>query len=250
MPKSQAFTESRLLNYADFALPLEIVYEHRRSARVSLAKDKAILRVPVLSSSKQKEEFIHWAQSWLHKKLAEDSKLRSKYTPKDYRSGQLIQLRGMEFELQLTEQAGRQTASGQRRGRFICIQLPEGIPSRQKQKVCSTIISRILASVFYKEIHDRVHEINSKFFNKTIKSIRLKHNSSNWGSCSAKNNINLSTRLLLTPQFITDYIIVHELAHLVHLDHSSHFWELVGKVMPEYEKAERWLKKHGDACTF
>ncbi len=250
MPKLQAFTESRALQYPDFELPLEIVHEHRRSARISLAKDKAILRVPLLSSTKQKEEFFLWAQSWLRKKLAEDSKLRSKYTPKDYRSGQLIQLRGMEFELQLTEQEGRQTASGQRRGRYIAIQLPLGISPQHKQKACSTIISRILASVFYKEIHDRVHEINARFFKKTIKSIRLKHNSSNWGSCSAKNNINLSTRLLLTPQFITDYIIVHELAHLVHMDHSSQFWDLVAQVMPEYEKAERWLKKHGDACTY
>ncbi|MBK7912488.1 MAG: M48 family metallopeptidase [Saprospiraceae bacterium] len=65
-----------------------------------------------------------------------------------------------------------------------------------------------------------------------------------------KKTINLSSRLLLTPQFITDYIIVHELAHLVHMNHSAAYWKVVEKVMPEYQKAEAWLKKYGERCNF
>ncbi|MBK7360391.1 MAG: M48 family metallopeptidase [Saprospiraceae bacterium] len=87
-------------------------------------------------------------------------------------------------------------------------------------------------------------------FKKEVKQVRLKLNLSNWGSCSTKKTINLSSRLLLTPQFITDYIIVHELAHLVHMNHSAAYWKVVEKVMPEYQKAEAWLKKYGERCNF
>lgn len=250
MPKAQAFSEYRQIAFQEFSLLLELVHEKRSSARVSFAKDKAILRIPILSSHSQKEQFIRWAQNWIYKKLAEDAKLRSKYIPKNYATGQLIQIRGREFSLELSEELSRKTAMGELKGKVVSIHLPAGINGFQKQKLCSTIISRIMANVFHKEISDRVMEINQKFFNKTVKSVRLKHNSSNWGSCSNKNNINLSTRLLLTPQFITDYIIVHELAHLVHMDHSDKYWKLVGKIMPEYEKAEQWLKKNGEQCNF
>lgn len=250
MLKAQAFSEYRQICFQEFSLLLELVHEKRNSARVSFAKDKAILRIPILSSNLQKEQFIRWAHDWIYKKLAEDPKLRSKYIPKNYSSGQLIQIRGKEFKLEVKEELSRKTAVGELKVNVIFIQLPSGINGFQKQKLCSTIISRIMANVFHKEISDRVMEINKQFFNKTIKSVRLKHNSSNWGSCSSKNNINLSTRLLLTPQFITDYIIVHELAHLVYMDHSDKYWKLVGKIMPEYEKAELWLKKNGEQCSY
>lgn len=250
MAKTAAFTEYKKVNFSGLELQLEIVYEHRRSARVSFAKQKAILRIPLLSNTSQKEDLLKWAHEWIYKKLKTDTKLRSKYQPKDYRSGQIIQLRNKEFILNVQEGLEQKSASGQLKSQIIYIRLPQGIDLHQKQKLCSTIISRILGNYFHKEIALRVHEINRQFFQKEISDIRLKHNESNWGSCSSKKNINLSTRLLLTPDFITDYIIIHELSHLTHMDHSDRFWKLVECVMPDYRKAEEWLKKNGDACTF
>lgn len=250
MAKQAAFTEYKRVNFSGLELQLEIVYEHRRSARVSFGRHKAILRIPLLSNTSQKEEFLKWAHEWIYKKLKTDTKLRSKYQPKDYRSGQIIQLRGKEFILHVQEGMHQKSASGQLKAQTIHIRLPQGIDPHQKQKLCSTIISRILGNYFHKEISNRVHELNQRFFQKEISDIRLKHNVSNWGSCSSKKNINLSTRLLLTPDFITDYIIIHELCHLTHMDHSDRFWNLVEKIMPSYQKAEEWLRKNGDACTF
>ncbi|MBK8956608.1 MAG: M48 family metallopeptidase [Saprospiraceae bacterium] len=250
MAKPVVVTELKRISFPGFELPLEIVYEQRRSARVSFAKHKAILRLPLLSNTSQKEEFTKWAHDWISKKLKSDVKLRSKYIPKDYRSGQLIQLRGREFVLDVREGMEQKSASGQLKAYVIYIRLPLGVDAFQKQKLCSSIISRILGNYFHKEISERVHELNRRFFQKEIAGIRLKHNTSNWGSCSSKKNINLSTRLLLTPDFITDYIIIHELAHLVHMDHSDRFWKLVEKIMPNYKIAETWLTKNGDGCTF
>ncbi|HRI62460.1 MAG TPA: M48 family metallopeptidase, partial [Saprospiraceae bacterium] len=83
-----------------------------------------------------------------------------------------------------------------------------------------------------------------------IKSVNLKYNHSNWGSCSAHNNVNLSTRLLFAPQDVQDYVILHELAHLVELNHSDRFWSLVQGYMPDYREKEKWLKLNRSKCDF
>jgi predicted metal-dependent hydrolase len=77
-----------------------------------------------------------------------------------------------------------------------------------------------------------------------------KNNVSNWGSCSTKGNVNISTRLLFAPEMVIDYVFIHELAHLVHHDHSDRFWKLVEEKMPDYMQAEKWLKKHSEDCYF
>jgi predicted metal-dependent hydrolase len=78
----------------------------------------------------------------------------------------------------------------------------------------------------------------------------LKNNQSNWGSCSSKRNINLSSRLLFAPEKVLDYVIVHELSHLKEMNHSKKFWDIVASVMPDYKKMETWLSKNGDKLKF
>ncbi len=250
MPNLKVASEFSIFHHKDLKLRLETIYEHRRSVRISLGKHHAILRQPIILNASQKEKNLEWAKNWLIKKFDQDPVLRQRYTPKDYQSGQKIQLREREFVLELNEDSNRKTAMGSLKGNCIQIVLPMGVSPNQRHKLCSTIISRILSSVFLAEITERVHAINQKFFNKEISKVRLKLNVSNWGSCSTNKIINLSSRLLLTPQFITDYIIVHELAHLVHMNHSPAYWKVVERVMPEYQKAEAWLKKYGEKCNF
>ncbi|NLI26152.1 MAG: M48 family metallopeptidase [Acetobacter sp.] len=70
---------------------------------------------------------------------------------------------------------------------------------------------------------------------------------SRWGSCSSQKRIMLSWRLVLTPLFVRDYVILHELAHLEHLNHSANFWRLVDQLTPHRHAAEQWLKLRGSA---
>jgi predicted metal-dependent hydrolase len=250
MPDLKIKSELTKIPFRDFSLYLEIIYENRKSARISLAKHKAILRLPFVLSTSQKEKHLDWAQSWIRKRFENDPALKSRYIPKNYATGQIIQLRNCEFVLNITENLNRKTASGQLVTKTIFIELPGGIDLFQKHKICSTIISRIMSSVFLPEIKKRVHELNQIHFKKEIKSVKLKLNVSNWGSCSTNKIINLSSRLLLTPQFITDYIIIHELAHLIHMNHSQKYWSLVESVMPDYQKAEQWLNRYGEQCNW
>lgn len=66
-----------------------------------------------------------------------------------------------------------------------------------------------------------------------------------WGSCSSKGNININWKLAMAPEFVVDYIIIHELMHIFEMNHSDKFWNLVEKAMPDYMIAEKWLKEFG-----
>jgi predicted metal-dependent hydrolase len=75
--------------------------------------------------------------------------------------------------------------------------------------------------------------------------VRIKDQRTRWGSCSSKNNINLNWRLIMAPEDVLDYVIVHELCHLAVPNHSKSFWALVAKYLPTFPKSKNWLKNYG-----
>ena len=75
--------------------------------------------------------------------------------------------------------------------------------------------------------------------------ITIKDTKSRWGSCSYQGNLNFCWRLVLAPDEVLDYIVVHELCHRLEMNHSERFWAEVGRVLPEYEKSKEWLKENG-----
>ena len=79
----------------------------------------------------------------------------------------------------------------------------------------------------------------------SFKKISIRDTSSRWGSCSSEGNLSFSWRLVLAPRFVMDYVIVHELCHLIEMNHSHKFWKLVDRSFPEHHKARSWLKING-----
>jgi predicted metal-dependent hydrolase len=77
-----------------------------------------------------------------------------------------------------------------------------------------------------------------------INRITVGNQRSRWGSCSRRRTISLNWRLIQTPPFVRDYIVVHELAHRLEMNHSERYWQQVERWCPDYATAERWLKQH------
>lgn len=75
--------------------------------------------------------------------------------------------------------------------------------------------------------------------------IRIADQRSRWGSCSSKGTLSLNWRLIMAPQAVMEYIVIHELAHLKEMNHSSRFWAVVEKYCPDYRAHEKWLKENG-----
>lgn len=84
-----------------------------------------------------------------------------------------------------------------------------------------------------------------KNYNLNYSQIRIKDTKSRWGSCSSKKNLNFNWRLIMAPQNVINYIVVHETAHLTELNHSQNFWKIVSERCPNYKQHEFWLKNNG-----
>jgi Predicted metal-dependent hydrolase len=97
---------------------------------------------------------------------------------------------------------------------------------------------RMLAS---RELPKRLLELAARH-GFVVRRITIRNQRSRWGSCSRSGAISLNWRLIQTPPFVSDYILLHELAHLKHLNHSAHYWAEVARVCPDWRAAEKWLK--------
>ena len=96
--------------------------------------------------------------------------------------------------------------------------------------------------------HNRVahyHEITGGTYN----SITIRDQKSRWGSCSSRGTLSFNYRLIFAPPKVLDYVVVHELCHLTHMNHSKDFWNMVASVMPDYKIYKEWLKEHGGELT-
>ena len=104
-------------------------------------------------------------------------------------------------------------------------------------------IERHLWRLAAKELPPRVLEYTT-LHQLPVRRISVRNQRSRWGSCSRRGTISLNWRLIQTPAFVRDYILIHEIMHLREMNHSSRFWREVERACPDYETAERWLKQH------
>lgn len=81
----------------------------------------------------------------------------------------------------------------------------------------------------------------------TVSRVSVRNQRSRWGSCSPAGHVCLNWRLVLMPESVRDYVLIHELMHLRRLDHSRHFWRLVEHACPDYQQSRRWLRDHKHA---
>ena len=80
--------------------------------------------------------------------------------------------------------------------------------------------------------------------------ISIRTQRSRWGSCSGKGNLNFNCLLMLAPAEVLDYVVVHELCHRLHMDHSPAFWAEVARVLPDYGKRRKWLRTEGQKLMY
>lgn len=78
-----------------------------------------------------------------------------------------------------------------------------------------------------------------------IAGLRIRDQSTRWGSCSSARVLNFNWRLILAPPFVLDYVAAHEVAHILEMNHAPAFWRTVARTLPDYERGKAWLKAHG-----
>lgn len=243
--KYRAFIET-----GDMELPVDVIIERRSNTRFGITTAKKItLRLPFGVTQAVIQEELHKLQHWVSDVFAKKPALRGGFETKEWKSGDVLTVGTRQYVLVVALEA-RATHAGKLDKGIIHLQLSQQSTPAGRLKASKTLLSRVVAGDFYPEIKTRVLDWNERTFKRPIKSINLKYNHSNWGSCSVGSNINLSTRLLFAPIAVQDYVILHELAHLVEHNHSDRFWALVEQHMPDYLEKEKWLKLNRAKCDF
>ncbi len=249
MKKTKANFTDTYLEVGELKVPLRIYIERRSTIRISLGKDNVLMRIPIFEGSRI-QHHIEQARLWLYDIYNANPKLIEKYHVQRYTNSKDLIILGKDRYEILVEDVEFEKGSITLKQGIIKIQLPAILDPFDKRILIRNILSKVLIKRYKKFVEERIQYWNDRYFQKEISGVLIRYNSTNWGSCSSNKKINISTRSLLLPMEVFDYILVHELSHLVEMNHSSRFWNVVKQVMPNYEEAEDWIKNNGSGLDF
>jgi predicted metal-dependent hydrolase len=241
--------ERRTININGQAVALTIERAQQRSSTLRMKPDGLLVRLPAGMVAEAEAEVL---QILLDKLMHKNPTLPTlaEAARNAYKDGNTLQVGARTYTLYIDTAERDSSTARLMPPNGIQLTLNQDLDEAAQQRAVRTLLSRVVAADCLPAFSRRVFEYNHLFFRKEIKGIRFKNNQSNWGSCSNKANLNFSTRLLFAPEAVQDYVIIHELAHLVELNHSDRFWALVEQAMPDYLEKEKWLKENGGQLGF
>lgn len=221
-----------------FDFPVEVVKtDRKKSASIQLDGEVVKVRVPRTLSDRRIRELIARRTSWITAKLKEAAE-RPVVKPKEYVSGETFPCLGRNYRLKVT--AGDEP-SVRLRGGYLQATV-RGTDERPRETV------RLMLAAWYRERAEKRLGEKTERFAKVVgvepRSVAVKDYKSRWGSCSAKGDIRYNWRIILAPHRIVDYVVVHELCHMLEHNHSGRYWKLVEKYVPDYRERRDWLKNH------
>lgn len=221
---------------------VNIYVERRNSVRASILRSGVNIRIPRHLLKYKREEEIEKLISWVKNKLNGPEKVHVK---KNYANGSYLSTNSKIYEIHIEIRDSIKNFSKLVENKII-FKISKNYNERQRQEYISKQLRKILAKNHLSELKYHVNRLNNLHFRKEIKKIDYKYTISRWGACKTnKKEIYLSTRLLLAPFPVLEYVIIHELAHLIHANHSKEFWGLVKFVDPLFKQKSKWLKKNG-----
>lgn len=207
------------------------VSRRARSFRLSLPAAGPLLTLPENARWADAEAFLHRHRHWLAARLPRAAQAQR------LEAGAVIPLRGVPHHV---------VATGALRGRVEVADTPEGrvirVPGdrqHQPRRLYDWLKAQALAELSMQSA------FHADRLGVSVKQVRLRSQSSRWGSCSSNGNINYNWRLILAPPHVLDYVAAHEVAHLIEMNHSAAFWATVSRTLPDMEHGKAWLKAHG-----
>ena len=211
--------------------PDEIIRTRRKTLAITIdAFGRLIVRAPYRYDEQRIFAFIQEKEAWILRKKAEKQGAGIELPPENLHGYSLLLL-GRKCKLYVTE-----TSLVRYDGETSSLYLPAKNPKERLIKWLKNNAKRILS-----EATENV----AKQMGVAYKSVAINSARGRWGSCSHENAIHYSFRLIYAPKEVVEYVVVHELAHTKHKNHSKAFWQEVEKYVPDWKDKRRWLKVHG-----
>lgn len=226
----------RQIRSKEGSVEYELKRTDRKSVECRVNAEGAVVFAPIRMPLKDVDEFVRQRVGWILEASgrlqaqAERAKARLEQNLSD---GAAIPLEGRIYALRLSPGAKKGVSL---RGNEIIV------TGTEDAEEIRALLRRYLSSLAGKRIYERVMHFG-KIIGKIPNRVAIREQKTKWGSCSGKDNLNFNWKLIMARPEALDYVVVHELCHMVHLNHSPDFWKLVEKYMPDYKKWQDYLKK-------
>jgi predicted metal-dependent hydrolase len=215
-------------------LNYKVVFSKRKTLTITVERDRSVVvTAPEGTSPEKIRQVVESRKLWIFEK----TRHAQKYSPlphppgKELVSGESLPYLGRQYRIELTDDEGT-------------------IRFEQKFLIPRSLVNQ--SEVFRKWFMAKAEEkilprvaLHARNLGVTYKQAKIGDGKYRWGSCTPNDNVIFNWRLIKAPMFVIDYVVVHELAHLVESNHTPEFWNIVKAQAPTMEKAKAWLQKYG-----
>lgn len=237
------------LLHRDNQTPLQ--YQLRRSerakkTRIVVSETKIEVVAPMKVSEQRIKHFVDMQRDWIEtalKRVQQRAQTIHALAPVNYVDGVTVPYHGQQIPLTLKTTSARYPKVQLLPEQQFLVYLPHSQTEISSDNIKLALENWMkqqarLQAQSYINHHSQRYQLHPR-------SLRIKTQKSRWGSCGPRNDINLNWLLVVAPPVVMEYVVVHELCHIQHKNHSQDFWQLVAAHMPDYQQHRHWLKQHG-----
>jgi len=222
--------------YSGETISFNITYEKRPSIAIYIdAYGNIEVQAPKGTSLEHVLQFLEEKWDWIGQKSKEMKDRMIGPKEKVYNDGENFLYLGREYPIQISQDIDLKQDHVVFEGDKLHIYVKQ----LEEEKV-----RQALKRFYYQQckvlVERSIQSYQSNFKTKP-RSVRIADNNSNWGTCNSRLQLTFNWKLAMAPLEVIDYVVVHEMCHMVHLNHDRSFWRLVGKMIPDYKEMENWL---------
>ena len=212
-------------------IPYKLFRSRRKTIAIHIKKDATVeIRAPLKMAVTDIEKFIESKEAWIQKYIGQRKQLNAEKSGFALNYGDTVTLAGNTYPI------------SPREGNVVgfdgkCFYIPPDLPPNEIKDAVIQIYKAAARNIMKKKTAEY-----AKHMNVTPASVKVTDAKTRWGSCSGTNRINFSWRLVMADNDVINYIVVHELAHIIEHNHSPRFWKVVEIFMPDYREMQKKLK--------
>ena len=210
--------------------------EKRRKLTIAVERDRSVVvHAPARATNEAISRVVDAKRQWILGKIRHPQKYRVPPHPpgKELVSGEAAFYLGRQYRIEVVAEG---LDAVQFKQRFL---VPASKVSARKTTLREWYVAKA-----NEKILPRVSRF-ARSLGVEFRCARIVDNRYRWGSCTVKDRVNFNWRLIKAPVFVIDYVIAHELAHLIEANHTARFWNVVRAQVPKVEQARAWLREHG-----
>lgn len=240
--------ETGLFVFGGVSVPYTIIRSsrRRRTVALSLERDGLIIMAPAGAGREAIERIAKGRSAWIVRKLADLKEVRQ-HPVREFINGESIQYLGRHYRLMVSESSVHR-ASIRLKGAWLEVAVPPTTDQQVLANAVNACLHRWFRSRAAAHLRARVAQWSERM-GVTFAGVRISDPQKRWGSCDQGNLLRFNWRIIMAPSSLIDYVVVHELCHVVHKNHSDDFWRFLANVMPDYELRRQELKNAGPSFT-